>query len=77
MKFEPYQYALGIRISRFAKQSDQLALGSHDEKLRIINLLTLRLIAELEHKITRETQVFKEEEFVDQHYSRVVTRCKQ
>ena len=42
MKFEPYNYSLGIKVSRFANQSDLVAVGSNDEKLRIINLLTLR-----------------------------------
>lgn len=50
MKFEPYTYALGIKVSKFAHQSDLVAVGSHDEKIRLINLLTLRIVTELEHK---------------------------
>lgn len=51
MKFEPYNYSLGVKVSKFANQSDLLAVGANDEKLRIINLLTLKQLTELDHKI--------------------------
>lgn len=42
-----------------------ICLGGNDEKLRILNLLTLKLIVELDHKITKETIIYKEEEYAD------------
>lgn len=42
-----------------------MALGGHDEKIRLLNLLTLKLIIELDHKITKDTLIYKEEEYAD------------
>ncbi|CAD8130168.1 unnamed protein product [Paramecium sonneborni] len=77
MRFEPYTYSLGIKVSRFGNQSDLMAVGANDEKLRIINLLTLKQITELEHKITKDVLIYKEEEYSDQYSQRVVTKFTQ
>lgn len=40
LRYEPYSYALGIRTFKFSNQSLFLAIGSFDEKIRLINALT-------------------------------------
>jgi hypothetical protein len=50
LKYQPYDYALGIKVVDFSKRGDIIAIGSYDEKIRLINLITLKLITELEHK---------------------------
>lgn len=50
MKYQPYDYALGIKNVQFCHSGDLVAVGSFDEKIRLINLISLRLITEFEHK---------------------------
>lgn len=64
-KFQPYQSALGIKTVNFSNKADFLAIGSFDEKARILNCLTWKLIIEFEHPSAINDQnisFFKEEE---------------
>lgn len=49
-KYSAYDYALGIKSFKFSNNSAYLAVGSYDEKIRIFNCLTWKLVTELEHK---------------------------
>ena len=40
MKYEPYNYALGIKAADFSHNSLFLAVGSFDEKIRLLNAIT-------------------------------------
>jgi len=68
-KYQPYQSALGIKTVNFNKTAEFLSIGSYDEKVRILNCLTWKLIVELEHQQTifegSNVNVFKEEEYVE------------
>lgn len=67
-KYQPYEYGLGIKSFKFADNSLYCAVGSYDEKLRLFNCLSWKVITELEHKpllnVTADSDwlVFKEEE---------------
>ena len=71
-KFQPYQSALGIKTVSFNKSAEFLSIGSFDEKIRILNCLTWKLIVELEHSPTileeSKVDVFKEEEYIEQTF---------
>jgi WD40 repeat protein len=80
MKFQPYDFALGVKSLEFSKRGDILAVGSYDEKVRLINLVSLRLITELDHKpqLTqyKDIIVYKEEEFKDKFAGqKLITKC--
>jgi len=68
-KYQPYEYALGIKSLKFSDNSQFLAVGSYDEKVRLFNCLTWKVITEFEHKsqITDvpDLLIFKEEEIRD------------
>lgn len=70
-KFQPYQSALGIKTVNFNKSGEFLSIGSYDEKMRLLNCLTWKLIIECDHQISSNTSedilpnIFKEEEFVE------------
>ena len=65
-KYQPYQSSLGIKTVNFNRTAEFLSIGSYDEKIRILNCLTWKLIVELEHQNTifegSNVNVFKEEE---------------
>ena len=71
-KFQPYQSALGIKTVNFNKTAEYLSIGSYDEKVRILNCLTWKLIIEFEHQSTiNETSnvnLFKEEDFLESSF---------
>jgi WD40 repeat protein len=45
LKYEPYNFALGIKTVKFSNNSLFLAVGSFDEKIRLLNGLTWQEIA--------------------------------
>ncbi|KRX10945.1 WD40-repeat-containing domain [Pseudocohnilembus persalinus] len=47
---QPYNYALGIKTVKLSNDAQYLAIGSYDEKVRLVNTLTWNIIIELEHK---------------------------
>jgi len=65
-KFQPNEYGLGIKTFKFSSNSMFLAVGSYDEKIRLFNCLSWKVITEFEHKSLltdlSDTLVFKEEE---------------
>lgn len=72
-KFQPYKSALGIKSIDFNKMGEFLAIGSYDEKIRILNCLTWKLIIELDHQINTTNEnnsvnIFKEEELLDTNF---------
>ena len=48
VKFQPYDFALGLKTVEFSNNSCFLAAGSFDEKIRVLNAKTWKLIAELD-----------------------------
>ena len=71
-KFQPYQSALGIKAVNFSKGSEFLSIGSYDEKIRILNCLTWKLIVELEHQTSinegSNVNLFKEEDLIESSF---------
>ncbi|XP_052286453.1 WD repeat-containing protein WRAP73-like isoform X1 [Dreissena polymorpha] len=64
-KFSAYEYALGIKTLTWSPTSQFLALGSYDEKLRLLNHVTWKTITTFSHPETvNETSavVYKEVE---------------
>ena len=59
-----------------------IAIGSYDEKIRIINTVSMRMITEFEHKALLSQYkdivvIYKEEEYKDNFIgARTVTKCK-
>lgn len=47
--YSAYEHALGVRTVTWAPSSQFLAIGSYDEKLRVLNHLTWRAVAEHAH----------------------------
>jgi len=45
LRYQPYEYALGIKSVEYSNQSLFVAIGSFDEKIRIMNAITWKLIA--------------------------------
>lgn len=48
--FSAYENALGIKTVRWSPNSQILAIGSYDDKIRLLNCITWKVIAELEPK---------------------------
>lgn len=44
LRYQPYDFALGIKTMELSSQSKFLAVGSFDEKVRILNQATWKLI---------------------------------
>lgn len=42
LKYEPYKWALGIKTVKISNNSLLIAIGSYDEKIRLINGLTFK-----------------------------------
>jgi WD40 repeat protein len=65
-KFEPYNHALGIKSVKYSNNSLFVAVGSFDEKVRLLNAKTWKAIGELDCSQTvvntEEVTVFKEED---------------
>lgn len=59
-----------------------IAIGSYDEKIRIINTVSMRLITEFEHKAVLNQYkdivvIYKEEEYKDNFVgARIISKCK-
>eukprot|EP00825_Cyclidium_porcatum_P005999 TRINITY_DN12947_c0_g1_i4.p1 TRINITY_DN12947_c0_g1~~TRINITY_DN12947_c0_g1_i4.p1 ORF type:complete len:438 (+),score=78.06 TRINITY_DN12947_c0_g1_i4:103-1416(+) len=68
-KYQPYDFALGIKYVAISNNSSITAIGSYDEKIRLVNNLSLKLITELEHKSNlgsyQNLVIYKEEDFKD------------
>jgi WD40 repeat protein len=68
-KYQPYEYALGIKSVKFCESGQFLAIGSYDEKVRLFNCLTWKVVTEFEHKTSvveyNDALIFKEEEIKD------------
>lgn len=64
-KFSAYEWSLGIKSLAWSPSSQFLAVGSFDEKVRILNHITWKKITEFEHPATisnPKTVVYKEVE---------------
>ena len=48
LRYQPYDYALGIKNVEFSNKSLFLAVGSFDEKIRLLNAVTWKFITELD-----------------------------
>jgi WD40 repeat protein len=61
-RYSAYENALGVKSVSFNKDTSRvlLAVGSYDQKIRILNALTWRAISELSHPspFTSETAVY-------------------
>ena len=49
-RFQPYQFALGIKSVQFSQDGSCLAVGAYDETIRLYNCLTHKMITTLAHK---------------------------
>uniref|UniRef100_A0A7S3AL99 Anaphase-promoting complex subunit 4 WD40 domain-containing protein n=1 Tax=Haptolina ericina TaxID=156174 RepID=A0A7S3AL99_9EUKA len=47
--YRPYEHALGVKTYSWSPSGQLLALGSYDEKIRILNNITWQRLAECEH----------------------------
>ncbi len=45
--YSPYDYSLGVAMSRFSNTGFFLSLGIYDESIHIMNMLTNKVIAQL------------------------------
>jgi WD40 repeat protein len=63
LRYQPYDFALGIKTMELSGQSKFLAVGSFDEKVRILNQATWKLICELDcsgpASLTDQTKIYK------------------
>jgi len=48
--YKPYEFGLGIKSVAWSPTSQFLAVGSYDQKLRILNHITWKCICEFDHK---------------------------
>ena len=66
LKYQAYDFALGIKAVDCSNTSFFLAIGSFDEKVRLLNASTWKIIAELDCSPntvqTESTKIYKEEE---------------
>ena len=66
LKYEPYNFALGIKTVQFSSGSLFLAIGSYDEKIRLLNAISWQEIGVLDCSQqsinTEKTIVYKEED---------------
>ena len=66
MKYQAYDFALGIKSVEYSCKSFFVGVGSFDEKVRLINAKTWKLIAEFDCSQTSvqsdNTKIYKEEE---------------
>ncbi|XP_003444836.1 WD repeat-containing protein WRAP73 [Oreochromis niloticus] len=63
--YSAYEWSLGVKSVSWSPSSQFLAIGSYDEKVRIINHITWKKIAQFEHPATVESTkatVYKEVE---------------
>jgi hypothetical protein len=62
--YSAYDMALGVKVVTWSPSSQFLAIGSYDEKLRLLNHVTWKMIVELAHPATLEsnsdTLIFQE-----------------
>jgi WD40 repeat protein len=63
LRFQPYDHALGIKNVQFSNRSLFLAIGSFDEKIRLLNAETWKLITELDCSscivTSNQTKIYK------------------
>ena len=45
LRYQPYDYALGIKSVEYSQTSYFVGVGSFDEKIRLINAKTWKLVA--------------------------------
>lgn len=73
-KYQPYNYALGIKSVKPANSNEFVAIGSYDEKIRLLNALTWKLIGDIDFSNTtintNQVKVYKEEE-TNKHTNRI------
>ena len=77
--YSAYEHALGVKTVTWSPSSQFLAIGSYDEKLRILNHLTWRAVAEHTHPVNIDVStscglvVYKEIEDNPRHMMTQVT----
>ena len=62
-KFEPSQWCLGVKCAQWSPSGQILAVGGYDQKVRLLNYITYRVIKEMEHPVKISSQdlvIFKE-----------------
>jgi WD40 repeat protein len=66
LRYQPYDFALGLKAVEFSKRGFFLAAGSFDEKVRLLNAVTWKLIVELDCSTTTiaypEAKIYKEDD---------------
>lgn len=62
-KFQPYKWSLGVRTAEWIPSGQLLAIGSYDQKVRILNHITFKSIMEFDHPLkisSKDLVIFKE-----------------
>jgi hypothetical protein len=66
LRYQPYDYALGVKCLDLSHRENFMAVGSYDEKVRLLYTLTWKLVAELDcsNPVIQSdyTKIYKEEE---------------
>ena len=75
LRYQPYDYTLGLKIVEFSKRGFFLAAGSFDEKIRLLNAVTWKVIAELDCSnqsvFTPDTKIYKEDDALKSNNNRM------
>jgi WD40 repeat protein len=50
-KFQPQKWSLGVKTLNWSPSGQLLAIGSYDQKVRLLNHITYSMIMELEHPL--------------------------
>jgi WD40 repeat protein len=56
-QYTAYEYGLGIRTVSWSPESQLVSIGSYDQKLRLMNPLTWKVIKELDHGVNPNPKV--------------------
>ncbi|KAM3131974.1 hypothetical protein pb186bvf_015858 [Paramecium bursaria] len=60
LRFESNSYTLGVKSAQFANNTDIIAIAYHDEKVRLVNTVSLIQITEFDHKYQNKALILKE-----------------
>jgi WD40 repeat protein len=62
-RFQPKEWTLGVRLVSWPSSGQLLTIGSYDQKIRLLNYITYKMIMEFEHPTKISSQdlvIFKE-----------------
>jgi WD40 repeat protein len=50
-KFQPKKWSLGVKTLNWSPSGQLLAIGSYDQKVRLLNNITYSMVMELDHPL--------------------------